>query len=188
MITGVFKEEQTRTKATLFVLLLLIVLFGNGAAMLSCTKSTGHKIITTGDRAPEFRLLSSEGKTVNLSDYRGKVVMLHFWATWCPPCVDEIPTIEVFYRSVLGSDIEVLAVSVDEGGASAVAAFMKKNGAHFPVLIDANRAVAGLYGTLKFPETYIIGRDGVVRYKVIGPQDWSFPANIEKVQSLLAVR
>ena len=186
MSTGESKDAIARIKTALFALMVFLGVVCAGSALLSCTKSSTPKIIGRGDRAPEFRLLSSEGRAVRLSDYWGKVIMVHFWATWCPPCVEEIPTLETFYRRVLGSDIEVLAVSVDEAGADAVAAFMKKNGVHFPVLIDADHAVAGLYGTFKFPETYIIGRDGVVRYKVIGPQDWSVPVTIEAVQSLLS--
>jgi peroxiredoxin len=127
---------------------------------------------------------SVDGKTVNLADYRGKVVLVHFWATWCPPCVGEIPTIERFYQQVKGGNIEVLAVSVDDS-ADALKTFLAKNTVHFPVLRDPGGALAGSYGTLKFPETYVIGRDGIVRYKVIGPMDWSLPSNVGIVRSLL---
>ena len=153
-------------------LLVLAVALGAGIFLPACTRNAEHKIIGIGDHAPEVRLQSVDGKAVSLADYRGKVVLVHFWATWCPPCVEEIPTLERFYRQVSGTDIEVLAISVDDS-AEMLKAFLEKNKVHFPVLRDPDRSMAGSYGTLKFPETYVIGRDGVVRYKVIGPVDWS---------------
>jgi peroxiredoxin len=165
-------------------LLVLAVALGMGTFMFACTRTAEHKIIGVGDRAPEVRLQSVDGKTMSLADYRGKVVLVHFWATWCPPCVEEIPTLERFYQQVVGTDIEVLAVSVDDS-ADVLKSFLDKNKVHFPVLRDPGGTVAGSYGTLKFPETYIIGRDGMVRYKVIGPMDWSVRTNVETVRSLL---
>jgi len=165
-------------------LLVLTVSFGMGMFLLSCTRNAEQKIVKVGDRAPEVRLQSMDGRTVSLADYRGKVVLVHFWATWCPPCVEEIPTIERFYQQVMGADIEVLAVSVDDS-ANALKTFLEKNKVHFPVLRDPGQKAAGSYGTLKFPETYVIGRDGIVRYKVVGPMDWSAPANVKIVRALL---
>ncbi len=163
-----------------FVLAALSV----GMFLFACTRNAEHKIIGVGDRAPEVRLQSVDGKTISLADYRGKVVLVHFWATWCPPCVEEIPTLERFYQQVPGADIEVLAVSVDDS-ADVLKAFLDKNKVHFPVLHDPSRRTAGSYGTLKFPETYLVGRDGMVRHKVVGPMDWSAPTNVEAVRSLL---
>jgi len=171
-------------KQLLVRILLVLGVLGMGTILSACTRNAEHKIIGVGDRAPEVRLQSVDGKTVSLADYRGKVVLVHFWATWCPPCVEEIPTIERFYQQVMGTDIEVLAVSVDES-ADALKAFLEKSKVHFPVLRDPGRMAAGSYGTLMFPETYIVGRDGMVRYKVIGPMDWSMRANVEIVRALL---
>jgi peroxiredoxin len=145
----------------------------------------GVKIIGEGDRAPEFRLPALDGKQVGLADYRGKVVMVHFWATWCPPCVEEIPTLERLYRGLFGKDFALLAVSVDEGGVDAVNSFMQRNRLSLPVLLDPGRSVAGLYGTFKFPETYLIDRNGIVRYKVIGPRDWTVPANVDIIRDIV---
>jgi peroxiredoxin len=165
-------------------MILALAVLGMGTFLLSCTRNAEYKIIGVGDRAPEVRLQSVDGKTVSLADYRGKVVLVHFWATWCPPCVEEIPTLERFYQQVLGADIEVLGVSVDDS-ADVLKAFLDKNKVHFPVLRDPGGKTARSYGTLKFPETYIVGRDGMVRHKIIGPMDWSVPANVEAVRSLL---
>jgi len=143
------------------------------------------KIIREGDRAPEFRLLSLDGRTVDLSTYRGRVVMVHFWATWCPPCVEEIPTLESLYRAYFGKDLEVLAVSVDKGGAGAVGQFMQKNRFALPVLLNPDQSVARAYGTFKFPETYLVDREGVVHRKIIGAVDWMSPAAQQIIQAML---
>jgi peroxiredoxin len=170
----------------LAVLVVLIAVFIGGYLVMD--RTTGNKIITTGDRAPEFRLQKMDNGYLNLSDLRGKVVMVHFWATWCPPCVEEIPTLDRLYHSVIGKDFEMLAVSVDEGGAGAVAPFIQKNRLNVPVLFDPGREVAGQYGTYKFPETYIIDRQGIVRYKAIGPRDWTDPSNIQILRNIIEAR
>ncbi len=143
------------------------------------------RIIQVGDQAPEFRLSTLDGKQASLSDFRGKIVLVHFWATWCPPCVEELPVLDRFSRSMTGADIQVLAVSVDENGAAAIAPFMKKNALTLPVLLDPGAGVSHTYGTFKFPETYILDRSGIVRYKVIGQADWSNPANIKVIRDLI---
>ncbi len=151
-------------------------------------RPAGNKIIASGDRAPDFRLPAVNGKYVNLSDFRGRIVMVHFWATWCPPCVEELPTLAKLYGVLEGKDFEMLAVSVDEGGAETVTSFMHRNNLNLPVLLDSNHAVSSKYGTFKFPETYILDRDGVVRYKVIGPRDWQDPSVLELLQNMMAAR
>ena len=171
-------------RISLKTLLVLTVALCMGTFLSACTRNAEHKIIGVGDHAPEVQLPTVDGKMVNLADYRGKVVLVHFWATWCPPCVEEVPTLERFYQQVFGTDIEVLAISVDDN-VDVLKTFLGKNKVHFPVLRDPGSTTAGRYGTVKFPETYLVGRDGVVRYKVIGPLDWSLPANVNTVRSLL---
>jgi peroxiredoxin len=166
----------SRNNQTVVRMVLALAVLGMVTYLFSCTRNAEYKVIGVGDRAPEVRLQSVDGKTVNLADYRGKVVLIHFWATWCPPCVEEIPTLERFYQQVLDADIEVLAVSVDDSADAEGVPGIEQ--VHFPVLHDIGRRTAGSYGTLKFPETYIVGRDGMVRHKVIGPMDWSVPANV----------
>ena len=148
------------------ILTMVVVLAGVVLLfLLSKSGSQRPKIIAKGDLAPDFTLSTLDGKQVSLSNFRGKVVMLHFWATWCPPCVEEIPTIDKLYRQMLGKNFEVLAVSVDEGGAPAVASFLQQNKMVLPVLLDTRHEIAGRYGTFKFPETYIIDLKGVVGIK-----------------------
>jgi peroxiredoxin len=171
-------------KAALFIIIAFLLVVG---VMFFSARNAGQrvKIVREGDRAPEFRLTSLDGRSVALSDERGKVVLVHFWATWCPPCVEEMPAIERLYRAFIGKDFDVLAVSVDEGGAQAVGAFMKDNGLSLPVLLNPDRSVASLYGTFKFPETYVIDREGVVRFKAIGARDWSHPENMRAIQAMI---
>ncbi len=173
--------------------LLVIVLAAVIPALLyflsrpkEATEPGEPKVIGVGDTAPEFALAGLDGKQVHLSDLRGKIVIVHFWATWCPPCVEEMPTLNKIARALPARDFQILAVSVDEGGASAVGSFMERNRLSLPVLLDSDHAVSSRYGTFKFPETYIVGRDGVVKYKVIGPQDWNDPAAIQTLQRLAA--
>ncbi len=181
--TGITPAAK-KTIILLFLIAAVVLL----VLVLVSKKGSGPKIIQKGDLAPDFRLSGLDGRQVSLSALRGKVVMVHFWATWCPPCVDEIPTIDKLYRDSLGTDLEILAVSVDEGGADAVGSFMQRNKLGLPVLLNPDRSVAGSYGTFKFPETYIVDRSGVVRIKVIGPHDWNDPTARKAIQDMLAAR
>lgn len=174
-------------KATLIGIIAVLAAIG---FLLFYGQNSGQrvKIIREGDQAPEFRLSALDGKAVSLSSYRGKVVMVHFWATWCPPCVEELPTLERLYRSYFGKDLEILAVSVDEGGAGAVGQFMQRNKFALPVLLNPDQSVARSYGTLKFPETYLIDRDGIVRRKIIGAADWTSPAVQEIIRAMVGTK
>ncbi len=178
------KNSSKKQILFLGILVLLIVLFVVG--YVAKHRPIGKKIITTGDRAPDFRIPAPDGRFFSLSDFKGKIVMVHFWATWCPPCVDELPLLAKLYPQLAGKDFEMLAVSVDEGGANAVTAFMGQHSLHIPVLLDPDRSVAGLYGTYKFPETYIIDRQGIVQYKVIGPHDWMDPGTVQMLRNMIA--
>ena len=171
-------------KATLIVIIAVLGIIG---FLFFYGQNSGQrvKIVREGDRAPEFSVRSLDGKTVSLSSYRGKAVMVHFWATWCPPCVEELPTLERLYRANFGKDLEILAVSVDEGGADAVGQFMQKNRFSLPVLLNPDKSVASAYGTFKFPETYLIDRDGIIRRKIIGAVDWTSPEAREIVQAMV---
>ena len=180
------KKKSIKKSVFLGVLVILVVLFVAGSMLKG--RQNVRKVITSGDRAPEFRLPAPDSRLVSLSDFRGRVVMVHFWATWCPPCVEELPTLDKLYRALKGEDFEMLAISVNEEGAAAVIPFMQKNGSRVPVLFDPEHSVAGLYGTYKFPETYIVDRQGIVRYKAIGPMDWTDPAAIQLVRDIIAAR
>ena len=131
--------------------------------------------IASGTPAPDFTFPGLDGKKVSLSDYKGKVVLVNIWATWCPPCVEEMPSMEKLYRKFKGKNFEILAVSIDEPGLKAVAPFMKKFRLTFPALIDTKGAIKTVYGITGVPESFIIDQKGILIKKIVGPVDWATP-------------
>jgi thiol-disulfide isomerase/thioredoxin len=122
---------------------------------------------------------------VSLSDYRGKVVFLNIWATWCPPCREEMPSMEKLYRELRGEGFEILAVSIDALGAKAVAPFMKEYRLSFPALLDPEGTVQQLYGTTGIPESFIIDKKGIIAEKIIGARNWATPEVIRFFRNLI---
>lgn len=123
-------------------------------------------------KAPDFTLEDMQGNKVSLSDFKGKIVMVNFWATWCPPCIEEMPSMEKLSQKFKGDDFVLLAVNVEEDARSIVEKFLKKTPYSFPVLLDGDAKVQQLYGAYRFPETVIINRQGEIVTKVIGGRDW----------------
>jgi cytochrome c biogenesis protein CcmG, thiol:disulfide interchange protein DsbE len=113
-------------------------------------------------------------RSVTLSQYRGQVVVLNFWATWCPPCVEEMPSLVEMQRRMKAKGVTVIAVSMDVDR-SAYNQFVKEHNVNLLTVRDPNQKSNTLYGTFKFPETYIIDRNGVMRRKFIGAIDWTTP-------------
>lgn len=137
-----------------------------------------------GDVAVDVTLQDLEGKKIKLSQFKGKVVMLNFWATWCPPCREEMPSMDAMYQKFKGTDLVMLAVSIDEN-AETVREFMKKNNYTMPVYHDPNKDAGAAYGITGVPETFIIDKKGVIAEKVIGPMDWMKPEVTDFIQGLL---
>lgn len=126
-----------------------------------------------GTAAPDFTVKDAD-HSVTLSELRGKVVVLNFWATWCPPCVEETPSLVQMQQRMKDKGVVVLAVSVD-ADADAYHRFLKDHGVNLLTVRDADQKSNALYGTIRFPETYVIDRNGTVRRKFIGPVDWNSP-------------
>jgi len=154
-----------------------------------------YRPVTTGSVAPAFSAYAEDGREVHLSEYAGKVVLLNIWATWCPPCLEEMPSMQRLYEEMEGEDFEILAVSVDsrigeinmtgrEGGR--VWHFAEEMGLTFDVVHDPNADVQRIYQTTGVPETFLIGRDGVIYKKVAGGTQWDLPVHKELVRRLLA--
>ncbi|MGH7931772.1 MAG: redoxin domain-containing protein [Candidatus Binataceae bacterium] len=134
-----------------------------------------------GEIAPDFVLQNLRGDSVSLSAFRGKVVLLNFWATWCPSCRGEMPSLAKLYRDFGGrSDLVLLTVSVDQGGAVAVQPFVQENGYEFPVLLDPDDSISRKYEVSGIPSTFLIGRAGEILWNCAGGIDWS-SNEIEKV-------
>lgn len=123
-----------------------------------------------GKQAPDFTIVDGQ-KTVSLSQFRGKTVVLNFWATWCGPCVQEVPSIMALQKQ-MGDKIVILAVSTDVDE-DAYKNFTEKRMAGLLTVRDGDRKSSSLYGTFAYPETFVIDRDGVIRRKFIGPQEWT---------------
>jgi peroxiredoxin len=141
--------------------------------------------IEIGRPAPDFRFPGLDEKMVRLSDYRGKVVLVNIWATWCPSCVDEMPSMEKLYQKLQGEDFEILAVSIDSMGEMVVAPFMKKYKLTFPALIDSGGTIRMSYGTTGVPESFIIDKNGMLVKKIIGPLDWNQSGAIRLFRDLI---
>jgi cytochrome c biogenesis protein CcmG/thiol:disulfide interchange protein DsbE len=135
-----------------------------------------------GDTAPDFTLQDSDRK-VTLSDYRGQVVVLNIWASWCPPCVEETPALVAMQQRLKANGVTIVAVSIDEDS-DAYHRFLKEHGVNFVTVRDPDRKTANLYGTFGWPETYIIDRKGVIRRKFIGAADWTSPEITEFLSHL----
>lgn len=149
---------------------------GGAQPVIRDTRSVTMQVAPVeGAMAPDLSVPDLSGKEVRLSDLRGKVVLLNFWASWCPPCREEMPSMVKLNNSMAGKPFQMLAVSVDEGGKDAVEAYSAKSGVKLPFYLDTGGKGSRLYGTTGFPETFIIAQNGVILKKIIGGLDWSHP-------------
>jgi peroxiredoxin len=135
-----------------------------------------------GTAAPDFTVQDAD-RTVTLSDLHGKVVVLNFWATWCAPCVEEMPSLVQLQQRFKDKGLSVVGVSIDVDG-DAYRKFLKDYKIDFVTVRDPDQKTSSLYGTFKWPETYIIDRDGIVRRKFIGPVEWSQPEIVDFLSKL----
>ncbi|MBD3296300.1 MAG: redoxin domain-containing protein [Candidatus Omnitrophica bacterium] len=135
---------------------------------------TSCSVGQSGKTAPDFTLTDLEGNIFNFSSTRGKVVILDFWATWCPPCRMEIPHFQELYEEYADSGLEIVGVALDKGGASVVRPFAQKMGVSYPV-VPGGSEVASLYGGVRaIPTTFIINREGAIVSKAVGYRDKDF--------------
>ena len=156
-----------------------------------------YRPVITGAAAPAFTATTLEGEPVTLADYADKVVLINIWATWCEPCRTEMPSMQRLYNSVRdegGDGFEIVAVSIDaplgERDAAGrlggdLRAFADQFGLTFPILHDPSGSIQRIYQTTGVPESFLIGRDGLIYKKVAGPTEWDLPVNQELVRRLL---
>ena len=146
--------------------------------------------VAPGSKAPDFRATTMDAgpvKTKNITDYRGQVVLLNMWATWCGPCKQEMPGIEALHRSLGPQGLRVVAVSVDDPGLDdAIRKFVADYKLSFEILHEGSGKIEHDYQTSGIPETFLIGKDGVIRKRVIGAAQWNSEANVSLVRGLLA--
>jgi len=145
--------------------------------------------VDVGSTAPAFRARTVDGTNVvrTLDDYHGKVVVLNIWATWCEPCKVEMPSFQQLHQQMTGSDLRIVAVSIDDAvGADSVRAYAKGMGLTFDILLDSTHTIDRDYQATGYPETFVIARDGTIRKKWIGPANWTSQANLTLFRDLLA--
>ena len=173
-----------RTKPIIF-----FVLVGFIAGYFTYSEATRQGarpgIVSVGDPAPDFSIKDESGNTVKLSDYRGKVVFLNFWATWCEPCIKEAPGIEVINNTFKSRKFQMLTISSDTQW-SAVRKFHRNHGVTFPVLLDPGQQVSRYeYKTTGLPETFLIDSNGfVVKHTYVA--DWSSPSAVSLIAQLIS--
>ena len=165
----------------------IIVVLALGLTL--ATRLLGDELfpVMIGSQAPSFKAVSVEtGASRTMADYKGQVVLLNVWATWCPPCRKEMPSIERLHRELGPEGLKIVAVSVDDPGATdKIKEFTKEFGLTFEILHDPSREIDKNYQITGWPETFIIGREGTIRKKVIGEEDWNSDANRALIRGLL---
>jgi len=142
-----------------------------------------------GSDAPQFtaQTLDSLPATKTLDDYRGSVVMLNVWATWCLPCRVEMPSMEKLHQAYGDRGLKIVAVSIDDPGTEQlVRDFAKQYSLTFEILHDPTKGISTTYQTTGYPETVILGRDGIIRKKLLGATDWNSPDNRALIERLIA--
>jgi peroxiredoxin len=165
---------------------VIVVVLGAGVAL-------GLKLrpeifpVEVGSSAPIFAATDlASGQRVTLASYKGQVVLLNIWATWCEPCKVEMPSLEQLQREMGPRGLKILAVSIDEGGPDVVRQYARDLGLTFPILHDQSGRIKQIYQTTGVPESFVINREGRIEKKVIGATDWDAAVNKDLVRRLLA--
>lgn len=154
-------------------------------ADVKTSKKFDQEKSAVGYMAPRFTLRNLLGNHESLESYRGQVVVLNFWATWCAPCRVEMPSFENLYRRYRSEGVTVLAVTIDKNADAPIKSFVDKYGLSFPVLLDSKGEVERLYPSMTVPFTYVIDRDGRIVARVDGAKNWESQETFEAIEYLL---
>lgn len=171
---------KNRTDAVLLASILLLT----GLLIYIAAGTLQPKITNAGDTAPNFKVTTDDGKTVTRDNFGGKLLVLNFWASWCPPCISETPSLEEFARQFGPQGVVVLGISQDSKEAN-YQKFKQRFGITFETARDPHADIAASYGTFQIPETYLISPDGKVVEKIISNQNWMDPEFVARVRKLL---
>ena len=142
------------------------------------------RVVKAGDTAPEFRIVTDSGRTITPSNFGGKLLVLNFWASWCPPCVEETPSLNAFQQQMKSQGVVVLAVSID-ANEKLYHRFIERYKVTFDTTRDPESNISASYGTFQIPESYIIDQSGHVREKIISNMDWMDPEFLARIKSYL---
>jgi cytochrome c biogenesis protein CcmG/thiol:disulfide interchange protein DsbE len=170
-VIGLLREKQLASWMSAMVTL---------ACMCASGCDRGTKPDQLGTIAPEFTVSDGQ-RTVNLASLRGKVVVLNFWASWCAPCLEELPSLEAMQKQL--PEVQVLAVSTDEDS-GAYKQFLLEHHVQLLTVQDAAQKSNAMYGTFRYPESYVIDKHGVIRRKFIGPEEWTSPEIVNALKKL----
>ncbi|HWQ56434.1 MAG TPA: TlpA disulfide reductase family protein [Bryobacteraceae bacterium] len=173
-MSGIKTEHYLRGAIGVLLVALVFVIYD----------SMTEKVVGVGDTAPSFSIATDDGRTVSAANFGGKLLVLNFWATWCPPCVQEMPSLDQFQKTLAPNGVVVLGISVDKNE-QLYRSFLAKARVSFLTARDPDAKINADYGTFKYPETYIIDANGKVLRKYIGPEDWTNDRMLNDVRSLL---
>lgn len=161
-------EDSWQPRDMLIAVIAFIVIVVIAVAGYFIYQEVKTPPLVEGDPAPEFTLPVMGGGEVSLSDYRGQVVLINIWATWCDPCREEMPFMEQQYQRMKELPFEILAVSTDRRGEVDVRPFVEEYGLTFPILLDTDKDVADAFQSSKYPESFIIDKDGIIVRRIVG--------------------
>ena len=179
-------EEASKKGGINPIAIGLVVVAVIVAVVVVFTRQHEYIAVKQGSEAPDFSLPDLDGKMHRLSDYRGKVVFLNFWATWCEPCKEEMPSMEALHRRLSDKPFVILAVSVDKERKD-IEKFLEEYNITFLILHDRSGKIKELYKTTGVPETFIIDQNGIIAEKVWGPRDWTRKENLLTIYRLLGI-
>jgi thiol-disulfide isomerase/thioredoxin len=170
-------------RIVVYFLILSVAILAAG-----CSKkdtASGGSEVREKKPAPEITVNSLTNVPLKLSSLKGKVVLLNFWATWCPPCREEIPSMMKLNSAMAGKPFQMVSVSIDEGGVPEISAFFKESGFSLPTYTDPDGAAVKTYGITGVPESFIIDKNGILVKRVIGPLAWDSPETITFIEGLM---
>ena len=174
-------------KVLIYIFCLFLV-----SGFLSCTKNIGVGL-NPGDKAPEISLKDFNGKEISLEVYKGKTILLNFWASWCQPCIEEAPELEQLYRNLKDKDFVIIGIAVDDDE-EAVKEFIKKYSITYPILNDSKSKISRKYKTKGYPESFVIDKQGKLKVfrnplngypetRIVGPREWNSKSFILEILS-----
>jgi cytochrome c biogenesis protein CcmG/thiol:disulfide interchange protein DsbE len=168
------------TDRVLFAVLALLF----AGFLYTIRNSFEQRIIDKGDTAPAFEVTTDTGKRISTKDFGGKLLVLNFWATWCPPCIQEMPSLDQFAQEMAKEGVVVLGVSVDKNEQT-YKEFLQRARLAFETSRDPEANISADYGSFKWPETYVINGKGEVVAKFIGDRNWTDPKMVASIKAML---
>ena len=164
---------------------VLILVSGPAIAHQDFFEKMGVTLPKRDKFAPDFHLKNLNGNTIGLKDFKGKTILLNFWATWCQPCREELPSMQKLYTELAARGVEVVAVSIDRDNHGKVRKYKDQYNLTFPILLDPGQEVRKSYFIMGLPTSYLIGADGHLKGFISGARKWDSPASIKMFSQLL---